>query len=174
MHRSYKPNLEPILSELGVYSHSKFSELAELKLISMKEDPASTICQSDWGSGGIVSDLRKVLLENPKTYARKYGLAIVNILENDLNGAIEDLNAIIDDNPKMALIHRRIAEILIYQSQHEKAIKYLEKAVELDETDLTSLTWLSLIYHRLGKTEKALSKQEALESMVFSISVLRY
>jgi tetratricopeptide (TPR) repeat protein len=140
----------------------------------MKEEPANSVCQSDWGACGIFSDLRKVLLKNPKTYARKYGLAIVNILENDLDGAIDHLNAIIEDNPQMALIHRRIAEIFIYQSQHEKAIKYLEKAVELDDTDLTSITWLSLIYHRLGKTEEALSKQEALESHVFSMNVSRY
>lgn len=140
----------------------------------MKEEPANSVCQNDWGSCGILADLRKVLLKNPKTYARKYGLAIVNILENDLDSAIENLNAIIDDNPKMALIHRRIAEIFIYQSQHEKAVEHLEKAVELDNTDLTSLTWLSLIYYRLGKTEKGLSKQDALESHVFSINVLRH
>src|SRR5688572_4781728 len=107
----------------------------------MEEEKNIVVCPKKWGSHGLLSDLRKVLLKNPKTNGVKYGLAIVNIMENDLDEAIQNLNSIIKQSPEFALMHRRLAEIFIYQSQHEKALQHLEKAVELDDTDLTALTW---------------------------------
>lgn len=138
--------------------------MSEVNIAAIKTD-------YNWGAGGLLNDLKKILLRSSETMATKYGLSIINVFQNDLDEAVTNLTYLIENKPDVGLIHRRLGELFILRSEHEKALPHLEKAVELDSEDLTALTWLSLTYYRLGETEKAIKRQDLLEESAMQVQV---
>lgn len=67
----------------------------------------------------------------------------------------------------MPLFHQRIAEVLIRNSNYEKASHHLEKVLEFDEENLTAKVWLCLSYFKLCNMEKAYKMLNELNDFVF-------
>lgn len=58
------------------------------------------------------------------------------------------LTAILVDEPEHVLSHLTLARIFTQTGRHEEAVKHAEKACELEPTDSTNFTVLSVTYQR--------------------------
>jgi predicted Zn-dependent protease len=109
-----------------------------------------TACKSN----NVVRNLEQVIQSHPDNTARSFGMSIVHLFEHKTDELLETLKLILKENPTISLLNRRLAEALIANNEHRKAIPYLEMAVELNEEDLTAVVWLSLCYSKTGNPEK--------------------
>lgn len=122
-------------------------------------------------SSNVVKNLEQIIRSHPDKTARNFGMSIVHLFEHKTDRLLESLKLILNENPTIPLINRRLAEAFIANNEHQKAIPYLEKAIELNKEDLTTLIWLSLCYSKVGNIEKAKKTLENFEDYLFVLSV---
>jgi tetratricopeptide (TPR) repeat protein len=68
--------------------------------------------------------------------------------QGKLDDASSILNAILVDEPDHVLSHLTLARIYTQTGRHEEAVRHAEKACELEPTDSTNFTVLSVTYQR--------------------------
>ncbi len=118
-------------------------------------------------SSNLLENLREVVLSHPDETAKNLGLSVVYLLENKYDQALDCLRRLAEENHKIPLIHRRIAEIFVDREDFRKAVVHLKRVLELDKEDLTAQIWLSLSYYKLGDAERGEIVFQSLKDSVF-------
>ena len=117
------------------------------------------------------ANLREVIQTHPCDSARTLGLSIITAFNEETEIALEHLESLVQDNPEIPLLHRRIAEFYIDINKFEEAVIHLEKVIELQKKDLTARFWLCLIYLLLGEREKAKEPFKYLKDYIYQLQV---
>jgi tetratricopeptide (TPR) repeat protein len=84
---------------------------------------------------------------------------------------LDYLESLSEPFPKLSLLHRRIAEAYIHQNKFSKAANHLEKAVEINDKDLTAKVWLILLYFKVRKAKQANINFQNLTELIFVLDV---
>lgn len=126
-----------------------------------------TICQSD----NFIRNLFEVIESHQNETAVQFGKSIIYFIEDDFKNMLQCLEYLIELFPNITLLHRRIAEVHIYENNYQKAVPHLEKVIELDKKDLTAKVWLNLSYFKMGKAKKANDSLSELKKLVFILTV---
>lgn len=124
-------------------------------------------CKSD----KLMKNLRLVVESHPDETAKNLGMSIMHILNNRPEETLECLEYLNQTFPEIGLIHRRIAEIYISRNDYNTAVIYLEKALKLDNEDLTAKVWLGLSHYAIGNEKKAKICLNLLKDDVFILQV---
>jgi len=122
-----------------------------------------------------VDDLKKEINKNPKNYQAHFRLAGALLELKDYHGSAKQYKFLIDENEKNQLsvislfyninqflgrVHMGLGFALDFLNDDQRAIKELNKAIEIDpelENNLMLQTTLGAIYGDLGLKEKELS-----------------
>lgn len=117
------------------------------------------------------ANLREVIRTHPCDSARNLGMSIITAFNEETEIALEYLESLVQDNPEIPLLHRRIAEFYIDSNKFEEAVIHLEKVIELQTKDLTARFWLCLIYLLQGEKEKAKEPFKYLKDFIYQLQV---
>lgn len=125
------------------------------------------VCEAD----NFVKNLLEIIETHSSESASQFGQSIIYYILEDFDKMLNHLEPLSESFPNIALLHRRIAEGHIYQNDFSKAVSHLEKAIELDNKDLTSKVWLILICFMIGETKQAKIKFQELTKLIFVLQV---
>lgn len=95
--------------------------------------------------------------ESPELY-NNYGLALFYL--DEIQEALNKFNKAIELNSSFALPYANIGLIHLNDSQYEKAIEYLLKALEFDTSNAETHYNLAVSYYRMDKKIEALKHYE--------------
>jgi len=135
---------------------------------------SETICEkmSDFSieeackSNNLLSNLITVVKSHPDDSAKQLGLSILFLIQEEHGKMLDCLNILARKFPEVASLHRRIAEVYINQGDFVTAVPHLEKALKLNNHDMTAKIWLGLSYYATGN-KKAETCLSLLKSDVF-------
>lgn len=125
------------------------------------------ICRSD----NFIKNLLEIIETHPNESASRFGLSIIHFILDDYDKMLKLLESLAESFPNISLLHRRIAEGYIYQKKYFKAVKHLEKAIQINDKDLTAKVWLILLYFKVGKAKQADINFQALTKLIFVLDV---
>lgn len=106
-------------------------------------------------STNYLNNLKTVVNTHQNHSARIFGKSLIYFLIGNSKEMLRCFDQLITENPQISLLYRRAGELLVHEEEHALAIEYLEKALELNEHDLTSRMWLSYCLVKDGKTTEA-------------------
>jgi Flp pilus assembly protein TadD len=86
----------------------------------------------------------------------KLGMALFR--SNELGEAEKELRYVVDKDPKNFNALDGLGAVLIKMKKYKEALKYLEKAATINETDVLMHVHLSVAYEKLKKGKKAKSE----------------
>ena len=89
------------------------------------------------------------------TKSERFDQAITQQQQGNVEGAIEQLDALLGDEPDYALAHAALSVFHSRQGNHEKAVDHGQKVCDLEPTDPFSFVAMSLICQKAGKTAEA-------------------
>lgn len=129
-----------------------------------------------------VAEYRKAIAKSPKTLNLHYRLGRALLLESHEPEALEqaraEFEAELELNPRDAVAHYQVAQILQVQQQQDAAAERLEKAIELDPDFAEALTALARYRSRtqdhaaaVSLLERAVELQPAAESSWYALMV---
>jgi len=129
-----------------------------------------------------IAEYRKAIAKSPKTLNLHYRLGRALLLRSHEPEALEQARAAFESelalNPRDAVAHYQIAQILEVRQQPEDASKHLEQAVELDPNFAEALTALARYRSRsadhaaaIALLERAVELQPAAESSWYALMV---
>jgi len=107
------------------------------------------------------TDLDKALKLSPHNARALYYLALVERNEGNLDAAIMDLRDVIKQFPRSRDAHRELGFSFYQQRKYGDARDEYETLQTIDPDDLAAHYILSIVYRRLGMTEKA-SREAAM------------
>ncbi len=84
-----------------------------------------------------------------------YDEAVAVQQQGDLDGAIEKLHALLEQDPSYALAHAALAVFYEKKEEHDKAVEHAKKVCELESEDPFSYVALSLICQKAGRIAEA-------------------
>lgn len=118
-------------------------------------------------SNNLIRNLRVIIETHQDENARNLGMSLIHLLNGNHDKALECLEYLAINHPDIAVLHRKLSEIFIYQNDFEKAVQHLEKALKLDKEDQTTKIWLGLINYEIGNEKKAKICFDSLKEDVF-------
>jgi len=123
-------------------------------------------------SSDVLEEVKKVInaLTEEQDLPKRYGFSLVSMLQGNYDDAAADVRYILKQRPRIGLLHRRLGELSILNGDYKKAVPHLRKALKLNSSDYTALTWLALSYYHLGNHEMGLKKQKELEDLLIFMS----
>lgn len=121
----------------------------------------------------LMKNLRSVVESHPDETAKNFGMSIMHLLNHRHEKTLECLKYLNQNYPEISLINRRIAEIYISKDDYKTAITYLEKALKLDDEDLTARVWLGLSYYAIGNEKKGKICLSLLKDEVFVLQAIK-
>lgn len=124
-------------------------------------------CQLD----NYLKNLLEIIETHPSESASQFGKSIIYYILDDYDKMLDYLEPLSASFPNLPLLHRRIAEACVHQNKFSKAVNHLEKAVEINDKDLTAKVWLILLYFKLGKSKQANINFQELTEFVFVLDV---
>jgi tetratricopeptide (TPR) repeat protein len=124
-------------------------------------------CQSD----NYLKNLLEIIETHPSESASQFGKSIIYYILDDYDKVLDYLEPLSESFPNLSLLHRRIAEAYIHQNKFSRAVNHLEKAVEINDKDLTAKVWLILLYFKVGKAKQASINFQELTELVFVLDV---
>lgn len=139
----------------------------EQKNITSCEGTNAFSLENTCKSSNLMKNLREVLETHPDECAKNLGMSIMHMLYDNHDKMLECLKFLVKNNPELPLLHRRIAEIYINRDDYKTAVPHLEKALKLDNQDLTAKIWLGLSYYATGNEKKAKICLDLLKEDVF-------
>ncbi|RZU42699.1 tetratricopeptide repeat protein [Edaphobacter modestus] len=101
------------------------------------------------------TNLDKALKLSPHNARALYYLALVERNQGNLDSAISDLREVITQFPRSRDAHRELGFSLYQQHKYDEARAEYETLQTIDPDDLAAHYILSIVYRRLGMTEKA-------------------
>lgn len=84
-----------------------------------------------------------------------YDKAIELKEQGDREGAVAELQQVLEAEPKHVLAHSALAVILQQLDRFDESIEHAKKVAEIEPNDAFSYTQLSVIYQRCGKIQEA-------------------
>lgn len=118
-------------------------------------------------SHNLIKNLCAVIKTHQDKSAKNLGMSIIHLLYSNHDKMLECLDVLAQNHPDISLIHRRIAEIYISRNNFKMAVAHLEKALKIDNEDLTAKIWLGLSYYEIGNEKKAKICLDLLKDDVF-------
>lgn len=85
-----------------------------------------------------------------------YAKALKLVEEKEFEAAIETLEALVNAFPEHASAHNDLAVVHFENGNHDKALRHLERASELERDNVNTLRNLGSIYAAIGRMEDAL------------------
>lgn len=143
------------------------------KTTSSIEEEITFSIEETCKSNKLMKNLRMVVESHPDEMAKKLGMSIMHLLNNRHEKTLECLEYLNQNHPEIGLIQRRIAEIYISRDDYKTAVKYLEKAIKLDDEDLTAKVWLGFSYYAIGNEKKAKNCLKLLKDDVFVLQATK-
>lgn len=138
---------------------------------SVEETSNKFSLENDCQSSNLLKNLLDIIESHPSEAAIKFGRSIIYFIVKDYNKTLNCLEFLTEKYPEVPLFHQRIAEVLIRNSNYEKASHHLEKVLEFDQENLTAKVWLCLSYFKLCHIEKAHKMLADLNNFVFLLKV---
>lgn len=123
-------------------------------------------------STNYLKNLKAIIETHPDNSAKILGESIIWMIMGKTDEMIESYRRLINDHPDIALLHRRAGELRICQKQYADAIPYFDRAVELDEHDLTSRFWRSFCHFKNNDLEGVKFELEYLEERVIYLNTI--
>lgn len=99
-------------------------------------------------------ELREIIEIHHDEAAREYAFATIGILTNNFDEAQAHFENVIAKKPHESFLYRRLAEVLILQNEHQKAVPYLEKLFDENPKDTVIQKLLLAVYNRTENFEK--------------------
>jgi len=103
-----------------------------------------------------VAELKKALQLDPNNILLKQELAISQYLNRDYDGSRALAVELLEDLPSSARLYFIVGDGYLYQQEAEKAVPYLEKAIEIDSEYVAAHSSLGRALMTLGKAEQAI------------------
>jgi tetratricopeptide (TPR) repeat protein len=122
-------------------------------------------------SAWVIQALKHPLELVPDEAERHFGLALLEMLLGNFSEAINSLDSALDADPHHIAALTLLGEMRFKFGDYAQAVIILEQIISQEPNNLTAITWLCMSYHCLGFKERAMNKQNLLQTIIPNLVV---